>query len=113
MKESKIEKMLVQVCSRMGWEAWKLTSPSRRGVPDRLVIANGTVAFIEVKATSGKPRPLQRYYLNLLAERGHFVRVVDSEETIVDFVREFDAYIKDGTNKENTIEVEASQVSGD
>lgn len=112
MRESILEQKFVTACKRMNWECWKLTSPGRRGVPDRLVIAQDKVAFVELKAKGGKFQPLQRYYLQMLNNFGHFTAVVDSEDAVLVFIASFSEYLRTG-NKENTIEVRASQLPSD
>lgn len=43
---------------------------TRSGVPDLLVSVNGYFLGIELKATHGRPSPLQLYNLRLIAESG-------------------------------------------
>lgn len=60
---------------------FKLTSPGNAGVPDRLcVFPDGEVAFVELKAPGGKPRPLQRRVFDKLGHYGHPVTIIDSIE---------------------------------
>lgn len=64
MRESTIEKALVERVKALGGMCEKFTSPSRRGVPDRLVtLPGGRIVFVELKAP-GKA-------LSVLQERDH------------------------------------------
>lgn len=83
MKEHDIEQALVAaVCSRGGL-AWKFTSPGTAGVPDRIVmLPQGRLAFVELKAPGKKPRSLQLLRFRQLRKLGFKVFVVDSKEQI-------------------------------
>ena len=63
MRESEIENRLVWHVERLGGKAYKFTSPSNRGVADRVVcLPDGTTWFIEVKAPKGRLSPLQKRF---------------------------------------------------
>jgi len=49
-KESDIENRLVTRVNKRGGLAWKFVSPNNRSVPDRLVMLNGWIFFVELKA---------------------------------------------------------------
>lgn len=67
MKESEIEKILVQNVKRIGGMAYKFVSPGNDGVPDRLVLLpGGRVIFAELKTESGKLTDLQRMQIRRL-----------------------------------------------
>ena len=54
----------------------KLVSPGFDGMPDRMVLLpNGRVGFVEVKAPGEKPRPLQLARHRLLRSLGFPVKV--------------------------------------
>lgn len=59
MRESEIERKLVQHCRKLGILTYKFTSPSCRGVPDRILIHKGKVLFLELKQTGNHPTALQ------------------------------------------------------
>ena len=60
MREKNIESKLVKAVKEKGGIAPKFVSPGLDGVPDRLVLLpGGKIAFIELKATGKKLRPLQ------------------------------------------------------
>lgn len=81
MKESELEKKFTDYCKLHGLMVRKFTSPSNRGVVDRIVInANGVVAFIELKAPGQKPTALQRLEAARLVSRGCLHWTIDSLE---------------------------------
>ncbi len=83
MREKTIEKELVRVTKSMGGIAPKLISPGFIGMPDRIVLLpNGRMGFVEVKAPGEKPRPLQLRRHGLLRRLGFLVFVLDDEQQI-------------------------------
>lgn len=77
MLERDIEKKVCDYAKRNGWMVRKFSSPSHRSVPDRIMIKNGEVIFIEFKATGKKPTKLQAREHNLLREHTANIYVVD------------------------------------
>jgi Holliday junction resolvase len=60
MKESQIESKVVKKAKELGFLTYKFSSPSNRGVPDRIFISpHGEVFFIEFKSAKGKLTKLQ------------------------------------------------------
>ena len=58
MREKQIENKLATEAKKLGGIALKFVSPSFDGMPDRLVlIPDGHIAFVELKAPGKKPRP--------------------------------------------------------
>tara|TARA_R100001369_G_scaffold87344_1_gene122775 strand:+ start:115 stop:390 length:276 start_codon:yes stop_codon:yes gene_type:complete len=85
--ERDIERYLVRRVKDLGGVAYKFTSPSRRGVPDRLcVFPDGISVFIECKAPGKKPTVLQTHEIERLRNLGQQVFVVDSKESIDEIV---------------------------
>lgn len=83
MREKQIENKLATEAKKLGGIALKFVSPSFDGMPDRLVlIPDGHIAFVELKAPSKKPRPLQLSRHRLLRSLGFRVYVIDSVEQI-------------------------------
>ena len=65
MKESQIESKVVKKAKELGFLTYKFSSPSNRGVPDRIFITpHGEVFFIEFKSEKGKLSQLQKKVLN-------------------------------------------------
>lgn len=83
MSEKKIERKLSLMVKKRGGICPKWVSPGYDGVPDRIVLLpDGCVGFVEVKAPGQKPRPLQTARHNVLRNLGFSVYVLDSEEQI-------------------------------
>lgn len=83
MCEKQIEQKLVKAIKDMGGIAPKFVSPGFDGMPDRIVlIPDGHMAFVEVKAPGKKPRPLQQARHILLRRLGFKVYILDDEQQI-------------------------------
>lgn len=83
MLEKYIEKKLVREVKKMGGMAAKFVSPGLDGVPDRLVLLpNGKMAFVELKAKGKKLRPLQRRRMDQFKNLGFDCYVIDDTEQI-------------------------------
>lgn len=76
--ERQIEKKFIEMVKDAGGEAYKFVSPSRSGVPDRIVVLpDGRIYFIELKAHKGHTSALQRneiYRLNQLGQNAQVLR---------------------------------------
>ena len=89
MREKTIETKLVKAVKAMGGLALKFISPGLDGVPDRLVLLpNGKAAFIELKATGEKMRPLQVRRKRQLESLGFSVYCIDRPEQIGEILDE-------------------------
>lgn len=83
MRESEIERYLVWHAERAGGRAYKFTSPSQRGVADRIVcLPGGRVWFIELKAPRGRLSPLQKMFADEMARLGQQYACLWSKEQI-------------------------------
>lgn len=83
MREKDIEKKLVAVVKKMGGMAVKFVSPGFDGMPDRLVLLpNGKIAFVELKAPGKKPRALQLRRIKQLRKLGFACYVIDEVKQI-------------------------------
>ena len=83
MREKQIENKLATEAKKLGGIAVKFVSPSFDGMPDRLVLMpDGHIAFVELKAPGKKPRPLQLSRHRLLRSLGFRVYIIDSVEQI-------------------------------
>ena len=83
MNEASIEKRLKMKVKQEGGVALKLVSPGFAGVPDRLVLFNGSkIAFVELKAPAKKLRALQRKRKKQLEALGFKVFRIDSYEAV-------------------------------
>ena len=89
MRESFIEEKLTKAVRQNGGVCWKFTSPGTAGVPDRIILMpEGRIAFVEVKAPGEKPRPLQQSRHRLLRRLGFKVYVLDTLEDIEKIISE-------------------------
>jgi len=83
MLEKIIEQKLVKAVKAMGGIAPKFVSPGYDGMPDRLILLpDGKIAFVEVKATGRKPRPIQLQRHETLRRLGFMVFVLDDVQQI-------------------------------
>lgn len=104
MLERQIEQRLVRKVKSAGGIAYKFTSPSRRSVPDRIVLmpplgpprarvadavlasSYGRAIFVELKAPGKKPTPAQSREHDMLRGMGFRVEVLDSYDAVDRFV---------------------------
>ena len=83
MREKSIEAKLVDAVKAAGGVCWKFTSPGTSGVADRIVLLpSGRIAFVEVKASGEKLRPLQRLRIRTLRRLGFKAFVLDTPEQV-------------------------------
>lgn len=89
MTEVQIERRLVLGVKKAGGMCLKFTSPSTRGVPDRIVILpGGRVIFVELKTEKGRLSEIQKHVIGemtKLGAEGCVLRGLDGVET---FLRE-------------------------
>ena len=89
MLERDVEKALVSAAKKAGGIAPKFTSPGTAGMPDRLVILpEGKVCFVELKAPGQKPRPIQTRQMDRLTQLGCMVRTIDHPNQIQELIHE-------------------------
>lgn len=89
--ERDVERYLIKECEKRGWLCWKFVSPGRRGVPDRIVIRHGGVAFVEVKRKGGRISPLQIRRIEELIRLLIPARVVETKGEIDEMIREWES----------------------
>lgn len=83
MLERVIESRLRQEAKKRGGMALKFVSPGMNGVPDRIVLLpDGKMAFVELKAPGKVPRALQEKRMGQLRKLGFWVYVLDGTERI-------------------------------
>ena len=83
MNEKQVENKLTAAVKKAGGIAPKFVSPGFAGMPDRLILLpDGVIAFVELKAPGKRPRPLQEARHRLLRSLGFRVYVIDSIEQI-------------------------------
>ncbi len=89
MREKVIEQKLIKAVKAAGGMALKFISPGMDGVPDRLVLLpEGRMAFVEVKAPGKHMRPLQVKQKSKLESLGFQVYCIDDSEQIKQILEE-------------------------
>lgn len=71
--ESDIQSSIIDFAHVRGWFAVKITSPSRRGMPDVYAVRDGRHVWIEVKRKDEDARAQQAYVARLM--RAHVCEV--------------------------------------
>jgi hypothetical protein len=88
VRERDVELHLVHKVRAAGGLAYKFVSPGHRGVPDRIVLMpDGKVWFVELKAPGKKPTEQQLRVHAKFACLGQVVVVLDDYESVDDWVR--------------------------
>lgn len=87
--EKALEKKLKTEVEKKNGVAFKFVSPGRDGVTDRIVIAPpGKLWFVEMKRPGQTLRPLQQVFKSLIESKGFQHRVIDSTESLANFLNE-------------------------
>lgn len=86
--ENDIETTLHDLCKENKILCYKFVSPGNSGVPDRLLIGNGKIIFVELKKPGETPRKLQEITHKHMRAQGADVRVIDSLDGVHDIVKE-------------------------
>ena len=86
VREAKVEKYLDSEVQKLGGITRKWVSPGRDGVPDRIVIFDGEVWFIEVKTTDGTLSSAQKREHARLTDAGAFVWTVYGHKGVDEFI---------------------------
>ena len=82
MLERDIEAHLVKRVQSLGGEVRKAAWIGRRGAPDRCVMLDGAVVWVELKAPGKKAQPHQTREHQRMRAMGQTVLVLDSIEAI-------------------------------
>ena len=83
MRESTVERYLVDRVAALGGEVRKVRWIGRHGAPDRLVmLPSGKTVWVETKAPGEKARPSQIREHERMRRMGQIVEVIDSFERI-------------------------------
>lgn len=85
--EGKLAAYLVRRCKELGLQQRKIHYEGRRGAPDRMVLAERCIGFVELKAPGKKARPEQVEEIEVLSRSGAMVSIADSKEGVEDFLR--------------------------
>ncbi|WP_315069646.1 VRR-NUC domain-containing protein [uncultured Clostridium sp.] len=88
MEESRIESYLKKQVEKIGGKAYKWNPTGVIGVPDRMVLLpDGKVIFIELKAPGKKLRRIQEYRASELRNLGFQVECIDTVEKVDLFIK--------------------------
>lgn len=87
MREREIERQFALAVKKCGGICPKFVAPGYDGMPDRLVLLpDGKLAFVELKAPGKKPRKLQIARHRLLCKLGFKVYVLDDIDRIGEII---------------------------
>lgn len=85
--EKVVERKLVELVKMNGGMCIKLLCDQLIGLPDRMCLFPGhKIVFVELKTTGRKPKRIQMYMHNKLRALGFRVEVIDTVESVVNFV---------------------------
>ncbi|MFV0382341.1 MAG: VRR-NUC domain-containing protein [Breznakia sp.] len=91
--EAKVERYLKDTIHNLGGLCWKFTSPGTKGVPDRIVVLNDILCFVELKRPKGgRIAPMQEWRVKQLIRNGQKAYVIKN----VDMVDELVSYMLKG-----------------
>lgn len=80
--EKHVEQHLIREVKKRGGVAYKFTSPSHRGVSDRIVCLQGQTWFVELKQAKGKLSALQELFANEMKRLGQRYVCLWSKEDV-------------------------------
>ena len=83
MTEQAIQKKISDHYTKEGWLVVKLIKTNTNGIPDLMLLKDGTTRFIEVKKKGGIIAPLQKYRIEQLREQGFDAVVMDGVESVI------------------------------
>lgn len=85
--EKVVERRLVELVKINGGMCIKLLCDQLIGLPDRMCLFPGhKIVFVELKTTGRKPKRIQAYMHNKLRALGFRVEVIDTVESVINFV---------------------------
>ena len=61
----------------------------KAGVPDLIIVADGNIYFVEVKAEKGRLSDSQEQFLERMYQQGHFTAVVKSYQDAIEIFKEW------------------------
>lgn len=80
-RESEVDRFMKREIHYFGYLYIKLTGTNANGLPDRMILGDGKVFFVEMKRPGEKPRKLQQIILRKLYRKGFRVYTVDNKRT--------------------------------
>lgn len=94
-RENKLEVYFTRRARQAGMMTFKFTSPGHAGVPDRILIADGHILFVELKAPGQNPRRLQIETVRRMRLHGAYCYCISTKEQadrLIDWLTEFFGY---------------------
>ncbi len=88
MLERDVEAYFRKSVASAGGVAFKFTSPSHRGVADRIVCLPGQTWFVELKRPGGRLMPLQRIFADEMKRLGQLYACLSSQREIDEWIRD-------------------------
>ena len=70
MRESEIQRQIIEKLTKSGWLVIKLERTNWNGIPDLMALKNGNTVFIEVKTDKGVVAHLQQHRIETLRRCG-------------------------------------------
>ena len=86
LMEKDVEQELVNRIKKIDGLTYKFVSPNVSGVPDRIVIYDGKVVFVELKKEGGRLSALQKLTLKKLRECKAQSTVIYTKKGVDDFI---------------------------
>lgn len=87
MLERDLEAKTIRLAKASGCLIYKFSSPSHRGVADRIIIApNGQVGFLELKRLGERPTALQQKFLDDVTRQGAISGWADNLADVKTFI---------------------------
>lgn len=87
-REAKLEDFLEGGVKGLGGECWKWVCPARAGVPDRIIMVEGLVIFVELKTVGVKADPHQVRIHERMRKLGMEVHVLAGYSEVTGFLRQ-------------------------
>lgn len=85
--ESDLERYFRHRIRLLGGIVIKVTAASERGVPDRLVMLNGKMYLVELKADDGNVSPIQSVWHRKIRNTGNRVHVIYGRNGVLGWLR--------------------------
>lgn len=85
-RERDIESGLRRSVERMGGIVMKFTSPGNDGVPDRIIILQGVILFVELKMKAGRLSPVQVWQQERMRRAGAGIVTLYGTAGVEDFL---------------------------
>jgi Holliday junction resolvase len=91
MRESQIQKKIIEYLNEIGAYTIKTISTNRNGCPDVICCLNGLFIALEVKAENGRLSKLQEYHQEQIKNSGGVAAVVKSVDEVKEILEKFPA----------------------